>query len=289
MAFKDNVKTRAQKLQKSMTKNWKKTLLFSAAFLAVGGAGVMIGSRTTEFATEFREATGDSDSFMGNMPQEQMGANMSGQGDGYFDDRDEQNSTSYHYETTMTYDEWTKAVNNSSLSSEDKKTFLAALEKTKDNINKVASLNTEWEKLYTDNFYNLESEFSSLMSKHKNLWAKIDEHVDSLGELDTDDFVDIKQAINRSSLSDSEKSDLLADLDSLKSLKEQYSKAYATYVEKSASLEEELRTAQNAIQTTLKDNKVTSTMLSEVFGGGHDKHRDFDDDDHDSDDDNDWF
>ncbi|MGC4441553.1 hypothetical protein ABXW85_22110, partial [Streptococcus suis] len=74
---------------------------------------------------------------------------------------------------------------------------------------------------------------------NSSLWQKVDDadELRSLSGLDLDDLTDLKQSINESSLSSSEKSTLQADLDSIKKLKEQYSTAYATYVEKSAELE----------------------------------------------------
>ncbi|MEY8435047.1 hypothetical protein AALA56_04305 [Streptococcus hyointestinalis] len=258
MSFKKSLKDNSQKVQKSLTKNWKKTVLFSSAFLAVGGAGVAIGSKVAD-----HQEHGDrmSRSYDKLDSSKSYGAPQFKKGMGH-------GSYQYDKQNVMTYDEWKTAVENSSLSSSDKKTFLAALEKSKDKITKASDLSTQLDKLYTDNLEKLDKELETLVSKNSSLWQKVDDadELRSLSGLDLDDLTDLKQSINESSLSSSEKSTLQADLDSIKKLKEQYSTAYATYVEKSAELEKELETAQKAVTTSLKDNKVTNSMISEVVG-----------------------
>ena len=258
MSFKKSLKENSQKVQKSLTKNWKKTVLFSLALLAVGGAGVAIGSKVADHPEHGDRMSRSYDKLDGS---KSYGAPQSNKGMGH-------GSYQYDKQNVMTYDEWKTAVENSSLSSSDKKTFLAALEKSKDKITKASDLSTQLDKLYTDNLEKLDKELETLVSKNSSLWQKVDDadELRSLSGLDLDDLTDLKQSINESSLSSSEKSTLQADLDSIKKLKEQYSTAYATYVEKSAELEKELETAQKAVTTSLKDNKVTNSMISEVVG-----------------------
>lgn len=258
MSFKKSLKDNSQKVQKSLTKNWKKTVLFSLAFLAVGGSGVAIGSKVADHPEHGDRMSRSYDKLDSS---KSYGAPQSKKGMGH-------GSYQYDKQNVMTYDEWKTAVENSSLSSSDKKTFLAALEKSKDKITKASDLSTQLDKLYTDNLEKLDKELETLVSKNSSLWQKVDDadELRSLSGLDLDDLTDLKQSINESSLSSSEKSTLQADLDSIKKLKEQYSTAYATYVEKSAELEKELETAQKAVTTSLKDNKVTNSMISEVVG-----------------------
>jgi hypothetical protein len=266
MDFKTNVKENFNKMKRSARKNWKKILLISGVVLGVGVIGVAIGSKFgddndhREYRMESRMDNDYKDS-----------SNWS----------DSKKSSNY----SMTYDEWKTAISNSSLSTADKTTFTTALDKANDNIQKTSDLQAQIDKLYTDNLESLDTEYTTLVSKNAALWVKVDDDLskDSLSHLDTDDITDLRQDVNSSTtLTDSEKTTLLADLDSLTDLKAKWSTAYATYVEKSTDLKTQLTTAENAVQTTLKDNTVTTSMISEVLGYNYNHDNNHDDYNHDN-------
>ncbi|MBM7635688.1 hypothetical protein [Streptococcus saliviloxodontae] len=263
MSQKENLKRRLSQATSSLTSNWKKTLLIGAGVLLVGGAGVAVGVKLghegIEQAIESR--------FEGDFRQ--------------VDDKkekDQDNDWSEGAQALMTYDEWKTAIDQSALSTADKKTFQAALEKAKDKITEADKLKTQLESLYKNSFEQLESDYSKLLDSHSSLWAKLDEQPSqNLEDLEQDDLTDLKQEISQSNLSDDEKSSLIKDIDQMKFLKANYSTAYESYVSQASKLETELTTAQNAVSTTLKDNKVTDSMLEEVLGG-HGSWKDSEDD-----------
>ncbi|MBM7642353.1 hypothetical protein [Streptococcus loxodontisalivarius] len=257
MSKKDQIKSQLQKAKTGLTKNWKKTLLISAGVLLVAGAGVAVGTKI-----------GDHGDFEDRM-ETRFDSDFSQLADGSDNWGDREDSESFNAATaSMTYDEWKTAINDSGLSSDDKKTFLAAIEKAKDNITKASDLQSQLEKLYTDNIEPLNTEFTNLMKTNASIWSKLNADTpDSIEDLDTDDLTDLKQAVDDSSLSSDDKSKLLKDIESLKTLKEKYSTTYASYVEKQSDLEKQLETAQNAVSTSLKDNKVTDEMIAQIFGG----------------------
>ncbi|MGT2907891.1 hypothetical protein [Streptococcus dentiloxodontae] len=250
MTTKERLKENFSKAKTAVTRNWKKTLLFSAALLAVGGAGIAVGAHFAHEGYDHMD----------------MAYSMETEADDLTYEQDD--DFSYEKETAMTYDEWKKTVNDSSLSSADKKTFLEALDKSKDQIEKVNDLQTQIDKLYTDNLEGLDTEFTNLIAARRTIWNKLDSDITngSLSDINTDGITDLKQEIKTSSLTDDEKAKLLSDLESLKTLKENYSAAYATYTEKASDLYNQFETAQNALTTSFKDNKVTDDMLAEVMG-----------------------
>ncbi|KXT76532.1 hypothetical protein [Streptococcus sp. DD12] len=255
MTLKDKLSTFSQQAKT----HWKKTALISVAVLGVGTAGGAIGYAVANHGGPEMEQFQSQAGFGGEQGE------MDFEGEDFSSQEDFEGNSSQ----TLTYDQWTSAVNKSDLSSADKKTFLAALEKSKTNIDKASSLSDQLDKLYSDNLSSLDTEFDSLMSKNSSLWEKLDDAwlPQSLRDLSTDDLTDLAASIKASdSLSDSEKSTLQADVASLKSLKEKWSTAYASYTEKAADLESQLETAENAVTTSLKDNKVTDDMLASVTG-----------------------
>ncbi len=257
MTFKDKLSTFSQQAKT----HWKKTTLISVAVLGVATAGGAIGY------TMGHQDGPDMEQFQNQVGFDGEQGDMDFEGGDFASQDGNQNFSGDENSQTLTYDQWKKAVNNSDLSSADKKTFLSALEKSKTTIEKANSLSEQLEQLYNNNLKSLDTEFDTLISKNSSLWDKLEDAwlPQSLRELSTDDLTDLSAAISASdSLSDSEKSTLQADVTSLKTLKEKWSTAYASYTEKATDLESQLETAENAVTTSLKDNKVTDDMLASV-------------------------
>lgn len=264
------LKTKLQNLNLKATakKHWKLGLV-CALVLGVATAGVVAVKAHDDHEDRYEYSVKES---FGDWEHDRE------DGDDWSEDREDRQDWSdedgYDYDglLSLTYEDWKKAVNASSLSSSEKDSFLKALEASKTNIDKLAKLDAELEKIYTDKLTPLETEYSKLVDKNKTFWDKLYantgdryDYRESLDDWDAAEVAETKAEIKASSLTAAEKETLTKEVDAYKALYDKWITAYEAYATKEAETAMDYQTTQNAIITSFKDNKLTEEMIANVI------------------------
>lgn len=163
----------------------------------------------------------------------------------------------------------TNRLSASSLSSADKAKVTAAEKEAATYYNKIADLETQKEKLYTEYFGAIEKKFMAFDTA--SLWAKFGE-TDAFSRDDLDDFTDqdaneLKSEIASSTaLTADEKTKLTKEVDERLSLAKEWQAQASKYQSAVASIKSDIKAQEDKISQVYKKHGVTEQMLEAIYG-----------------------